>query len=156
MATCSDKATSSKSELEIRPIDYGSCIEIQVATNDNVYERDQPITVTAKLVVLNDVRVSIARNRRSSLNFELDIVDGRGKAIQRTEEGMAMLNIKPALVDTVVSLDQPFQESFRIDKWFDLSQPDTYTLTVKQVVRFWEPAEVIEAVGNPVIFTRLP
>jgi hypothetical protein len=134
---------------------------VQAATNKHFYVPGEPITVTATMLVLNDeARVGVTRDRRSNLSFELDIVDERGQPVQRTEAGIAVLNIKPDLTSVIVSSDKPFQESYRIDTWFELSEPGVYTLTVRNTtVRVSQAGTMIgfaEVIGDPVVFTRLP
>jgi hypothetical protein len=158
MTTCSSEEMRAISSASTSPSLGLDDYMVQATTNRRFYAQEEPITVTACISVLHNTRVSVTRNRRSDLNFELNIVNEQSETVRWTEEGIAVLNIKPSSWEVIVSPGNPFQESFRIDTWFELSKPGTYTLTVRKSVwaRVGETYGFVEAIGGPVIFTRLP
>jgi hypothetical protein len=146
------------SQREPMAVTCEACV-VQAVTNSNSYAQGEPITVTATVSVLNDTNVGFDYNRRS-INFELRVIDEQGQAVSMTKSGTnALGSFRNSYIPSWgISPDKPFQEVFRIDTWFELSEPGTYTLTVKKRLRVGEATEFgyVEVIGNPVSFTRLP
>jgi len=143
-----------------------------VELDKDLYAQGDPITVTATTMAY-DIRTPGAENISdshfspvySSRTFEFVLVDGQGQAVHMTEEGDRLRPVGASRLVVRLDRDSPHLESFRIDTWFELSEPGTYTLTLKQYMGYPKtvgktPEETemgeIEIVGNPVTFTRLP
>ncbi|HNT78424.1 MAG TPA: hypothetical protein PKH77_25715 [Anaerolineae bacterium] len=77
-----------------------------------------------------------------------------------TEDGITTMGARTSFLEQGIYPDQPFQEVFRIDTWFELSEPGTYTLTVQKRLEIHDKETnefgYVEIVGEPVVFTRLP
>jgi hypothetical protein len=148
------------------------CVGLVVELDSDLYAQGDPIIVTATTVSY-DIRVPGAENisdarfspEYSSRLFEFVLVDGQGQAVPMSEEGNRLRLGSTSRLVVTLDRGSPHPESFRIDSWFELSEPGTYTLTLKQYRLFPKtfgetPEETemgqIEIVGNPVTFTRLP
>lgn len=135
-----------------------TCV-IQATTNNDNYTQGEPIIITATISVLDDTDVGFSRYN-PHLNFELYITDAQGEIVQMTEDGITTMGARTSFLEQGIYPDQPFQEVFRIDTWFELSEPGTYTLTVQKRLEIHDKETnefgYVEIVGEPVVFTRLP
>jgi len=138
-------------KTNVSSITCENCVELQVELDKNYFEQGEVITVTASVSVQDGIQLWAPYESSPLKNFEVEIIDGHGQHVPLTEEGL----IEVATGGRLVYQDYPFEESFQLDKWFMVSKPDTYTLTVtyRAVNDFSEKVEVI---GKPVIFERLP
>ncbi len=109
---------------------YDELVEITVTTDKKDYSVGEPITVTASLLALkaDPPYIKFYENRRSNWNFKIAILNERNELIPLTEEGILDNLSRGAYRETGVELGNPYIESQRIDRWFDLSETGVYTL----------------------------
>lgn len=132
--------------------DKHDCVDLVVELDSDLYAQGAPITVTATILVLDDGEVTITFGNPLR-DFEFVFDNDRNENVSLTEEGIRIRYARFARIQDTFDRDTQWQRSFRIDEWFELSEPDTYTLTLKREV--WTD-EAVEVIGNPVTFTRLP
>ncbi len=113
-----------------------------------LFELGEPITVTTAVLVLGPGQMGVGATFPPR-DFDMEIVDQHGHSVPLTEEGerlfaRSVLSLKGYVIDQ----NTPFLTTFRIDEWFDLSQPGTYTMTLTRV-RQGPPSEIT---GNSVVF----
>lgn len=81
------------------------------------------------------------------------VLDELGELVPQTAEGYGLVATGRHHMSYPVDQDSPDQESFRVDTWFELSNPGEYTLVLARPA--WIPKAII-LTSNPVTFTRLP
>jgi hypothetical protein len=126
-----------------------------VTLDDYAYSQGEPITVTVTVLVLDEGQATVGYENISNPmhNYDLTLVNQYGQSVPLTEAGMKLASVRPSHVGWLLNKDAPWRDSFQLDDLFDLSEPGTYTLTLKKNV--WTSV-VHELTGNPVTFTRLP
>jgi hypothetical protein len=134
-------------------VEEQSEVILAVEMNSPSYAQNSPITVTATVLVLDDSEVGIAYGNPLR-DFDFALVDEQSRILKLTEEAAILGGARAPRISHTVTQDNPWQQSFRIDTWFELSSPGTYTLTLKRYA--WTPSATLELEGDPATFTRLP
>ncbi len=155
MTTCGSGETQNENKSGTAPVSCNGCANLQIVLDKQSYAQNEPITVTAIVSVLNDAHLTSPYYASPMKNFRVSLVDEWGQSVPLTEKGSTEKWGPSFRMPMSITRDHPFEETFRIDNWFELSEPGTYTLTVTKNVRNWTPV-IIKVIGNPIVFTRLP
>ncbi len=136
--------------------EFDTAVTLIAATNKDTYAQAESITVTATVVLIDmdGNKISLDRGGDTPLaRYQIVVLDEQGEIVLQTPEGWRLVAAGRHHMSYSVDQDSPEQESFRIDTWFDLSQPGKYTLILTRPA--WIP-QAIMLTSNPVTFTRLP
>lgn len=115
----------------------------------------EPITITATVLVFGEGGLVLNTHRNALRDYTITIVDRQGQSVPATDEGRRNSEAGSSSIGGIV-VDQngPRMQSFRIDKWFDLSNPGYYTLSLTRTVYVSGTPE--EITGNPVTIHIVP
>jgi hypothetical protein len=152
MATCSIKEEQSGKKPEATLVNWGDLVELCAVLNNNTYQQDEAITVTATVSVHTDVHLLSSLWCDTLSNWEIKLVNEQNQPVPPTRTGGGGTGCRLPLD---ITYDQPFEETFQLDTYFELSAPGTYTLTMAKYASTWE-SEAIKVTSKPVSFTRLP
>jgi hypothetical protein len=136
--------------------EFDTAVVLIAATNKDTYTQAEPITITATVVVINmdGGKISLDRGGDTPLaRYEIVVLNEQGELVPHTSEGIRLMAAGSHHMLSEIDQHNPAHEAFRIDTWFDLSQPGKHTLILTRPA--WIP-KAIMLTSNPVTFTRLP
>jgi len=152
LSACTSLGDQSNGESE----KFDIPVALIAATNKDTYSQTEFITATATVVVL-DVdgrKITLDQGGNTPLaRYHIVVLDEQGKIVPQTLVGYRLEAAGRHHLQYPIDQDNPDQESFRIDTWFDLSKPGKYTLILTRPA--WLP-KATNLTSNPVTFTRLP
>ena len=113
--------------------EFDTAVTLIAATNRDTYSQTDPITVTATVIVLDidGNKITLDRGGDTPLaRYQMVVLDKQGELVPQTAEGFRLVAAGRHHMSYPVDQNSPDQESFRVDTWFDLSRPGTYTLVL--------------------------
>lgn len=153
MAACSSGEAHNRDNPKVTPVQCDHCADLLVSVNKPFYAQGEPVTVTAMISVHNDIRLDTSDWCDTLSNYETTLVDEQGQDVPWTGVGGTGVGCR---FYAEISRNHPFTESFQLNKYFVLSEPGTYTLTMKKYVGTWGSEESFALIAKPVVFTRKP
>lgn len=127
-------------------------VELYARTEEEMYIPGEPILL--KVLVRNKTEKAflLVDTRRPERDYKFDVRNEEGESVALTKDGEDLVNNTAIFRRVAVEIKpgEEVQHSFTINKLFEMSVPNTYSVTVKRAIRGQDGQPLAEVISNTV------